>query len=208
MTCAASLLPSAHQASSIRRPRPSGSSCGAVSCDSNQNSSTPAAFEATSKRRKGFPSEARVKRGDRVVRGNKELLEKLGRNDLCPCQSGRRFQELLYAPRLHGRFRAGLLLSENDCVVFLTTVVVAKGHSRGAVSAEKRLALAAPAERPRATGQGHRYSDANGSKCRDAVRLIRGNDAGEIRPPFSGARDGDAYRPDPSQEAPSSATTA
>ena len=40
------------------------------------NSSTPAAFEATSKRRKGFPSETRVKRGDRVVRGNKELLEK------------------------------------------------------------------------------------------------------------------------------------
>ncbi|HKV95644.1 MAG TPA: SEC-C metal-binding domain-containing protein [Candidatus Angelobacter sp.] len=27
----------------------------------------------------------------------KELLEKLGRNDLCPCGSGRRFQEMLYA---------------------------------------------------------------------------------------------------------------
>ena len=48
-------------------------------------------FEITSKRRKGFPSETQVKRGLRVVRGNKELREKLGRNDLCPCGSGRRF---------------------------------------------------------------------------------------------------------------------
>ena len=48
-------------------------------------------FEITSKRRKGFPSETRVKRGDRVVHGEKELTEKLGRNDLCPCGSTRRF---------------------------------------------------------------------------------------------------------------------
>ena len=48
-------------------------------------------FEITSKRRKGFPSETQVKRGMRVVHGNKELSEKLGRNDLCPCGSGRRF---------------------------------------------------------------------------------------------------------------------
>ena len=48
-------------------------------------------FEITSKRRKGFPSETQVKRGDRVVHGNKELVEKLGRNDLCPCGSRRRF---------------------------------------------------------------------------------------------------------------------
>jgi uncharacterized protein YecA (UPF0149 family) len=34
-----------------------------------------------------------------VVRGDKELIEKLGRNDLCPCNSGRRFQALLYARR-------------------------------------------------------------------------------------------------------------
>lgn len=51
------------------------------------------------KRRKGYPSETRVKRGRRVVRGNKELLEKLGRNDLCPCGSGKRFQTLLPAER-------------------------------------------------------------------------------------------------------------
>ena len=30
-----------------------------------------------------------------MVHGDKELIEKLGRNDLCPCGSGRRFQELL-----------------------------------------------------------------------------------------------------------------
>jgi uncharacterized protein YecA (UPF0149 family) len=49
-----------------------------------------------SKRRKGFPSETRVKRGDRTVRGGEiELHEKLGSYDPCPCGSGRRFQELL-----------------------------------------------------------------------------------------------------------------
>ena len=49
-----------------------------------------------SKRRKGYPSETRVKRGKRVVGGGKELVEKLGCNDLCPCGSGRKFQGLLH----------------------------------------------------------------------------------------------------------------
>jgi uncharacterized protein YecA (UPF0149 family) len=48
-------------------------------------------FEITSKRRKGFPSETWVKRGMRIVHGSKELFEKLGRNDLCPCGSRRCF---------------------------------------------------------------------------------------------------------------------
>ena len=48
-------------------------------------------FEITSKRRNGFPSETQVKRGVRMVHGNKELFEKLGRNDLCSCGSGRSF---------------------------------------------------------------------------------------------------------------------
>jgi len=52
-------------------------------------------FEPTSKRRHGYPSEAQVKRGNRVVGGHKELIEKLGRNDPCPCGSGRRFQAVL-----------------------------------------------------------------------------------------------------------------
>lgn len=53
-------------------------------------------FERTSKRRKGFPSETQVKRGQRSVKGGeKELVEKLGRNDPCPCGSGRLFQAVL-----------------------------------------------------------------------------------------------------------------
>ena len=57
-------------------------------------------FERTSKRRKGFPSETRVKRGARTVKGGQiELLEKLGRGDPCPCGSGKRFQEMLPAFR-------------------------------------------------------------------------------------------------------------
>ena len=50
-----------------------------------------------SKRRKGWASETRVKRGERVVHGGKELVEKLGRKDLCPCGSTRRFQAVLPA---------------------------------------------------------------------------------------------------------------
>ena len=51
-----------------------------------------------SKRRKGFPSETQVKRGMRTIKGGEiELLEKLGRNDPCPCKSGRLFQEMLFA---------------------------------------------------------------------------------------------------------------
>ena len=66
--------------------------------NTNTNEEAPF-FERTSKRRKGFPSETKVKRGYRVVHGTKELVEKLGRNDLCPCGSGRRFQEVLPASR-------------------------------------------------------------------------------------------------------------
>lgn len=40
-----------------------------------------------SKRRRGYPSETKVKRGVRIVHGDKQLEEKLGRNDLCPCGS-------------------------------------------------------------------------------------------------------------------------
>jgi hypothetical protein len=63
---------------------------GGLSCETN-TSTNKIAFERSSKRRKGYPSETKVKRGARVVHGEKELLEKLGRNDLCPCGSGRRF---------------------------------------------------------------------------------------------------------------------
>jgi hypothetical protein len=45
------------------------------------------------KRRKGFPSETKVKRGIRTVHCDKLLEAKLGRNDLCPCGSGKRFKK-------------------------------------------------------------------------------------------------------------------
>jgi uncharacterized protein YecA (UPF0149 family) len=60
---------------------------------------TPTTFEPMSKRRRGYPSETAVKRGERTVGEGKELVEKLGRDDLCPCGSGRRFQTLLLAQR-------------------------------------------------------------------------------------------------------------
>ena len=40
----------------------------------------------------GYPSETKVRRGLRVVYGDRELAEKLGRNDLCPCGSAKRLQ--------------------------------------------------------------------------------------------------------------------
>jgi uncharacterized protein YchJ len=52
-------------------------------------------FEPSSKRRRGYPSETVVKRGQRLVHGQKELYEKLGNNDPCPCGSGQRFQTVL-----------------------------------------------------------------------------------------------------------------
>ena len=58
-------------------------------------SAASTAFEPMRKRRRGFPSETNVGRGDRRVGGHKDLVEKLGDNDLCPCGSGRRFQAVL-----------------------------------------------------------------------------------------------------------------
>jgi uncharacterized protein YecA (UPF0149 family) len=55
-------------------------------------STTAYFFETMSKRRKGFPSETKVKRGVRKVHGDKLLEEKLGRNDLCPCGSRKQFE--------------------------------------------------------------------------------------------------------------------
>lgn len=48
-----------------------------------------------SKCRKGLLSGTHVKRGLRFVGDGKEPIGKPGRNDLCPCGSGRRFQTLL-----------------------------------------------------------------------------------------------------------------
>ncbi len=59
-----------------------------------------------SKRRRGFPSESRVKMGRQMVHGDKELQEKLGRNDLCPCGSYRKFKRCcLSTKRFDGALR-------------------------------------------------------------------------------------------------------
>jgi hypothetical protein len=50
-----------------------------------------------SKRRKGYPFDRRENRGIRIVRGDKQLEEKLGRNDLCPCGSGKLFNRCCLA---------------------------------------------------------------------------------------------------------------
>jgi hypothetical protein len=69
-----------------------GSPCGSTT---RASPTTSTAFEPSSKRRRGYPSEQAVKRGIRIVHGVKELRERLGKDDLCPCGSGRRFQALL-----------------------------------------------------------------------------------------------------------------
>ncbi|MBR0830897.1 SEC-C domain-containing protein [Bradyrhizobium manausense] len=74
-----------------------------ASCAEFAISKTSPAFSVTRKRRNSFPSETHVKRAGkrcvRVVHGDVELFEKLGRNDLCPCGSARRFQSLLHDVR-------------------------------------------------------------------------------------------------------------
>jgi hypothetical protein len=65
---------------------------GGVPCKTT-TSTTNTFFEPMSKRRKGFPSETKVKRGVRIVNDGKLLEEKLGRNDLCPCGSGKQFKK-------------------------------------------------------------------------------------------------------------------
>ena len=87
---------------------------GGSPCASISSSTTSPAFSITRKRRKSFPSETQVRRGDRVVHGDVELTEKLGRNDLCPCGSGRRFQTLLHGTRTLRRHQPQLLFSGSD----------------------------------------------------------------------------------------------
>jgi hypothetical protein len=150
LTCASSFVPSV----------------GGVPCARTNTTSKPTAFEVTSKRRKGFPSETNVKRGERVVGGRKELLEKLGRNDPCPCGSGRRFQTLLHAQRGVRRFRSRLLLLGRRCGVVQGRPVDAlcqppnkqlqrtvKRHRVRAASGPFHYALAARWTAPRAAAE-------------------------------------------------------
>src|SRR5260370_13158301 len=67
-----------------------------------------------SKRRKGFASEKKVKRGVRIVHGNKELSEKAGRSDLCPGGSGRRFKKCCLKKGCFRRRESGPLHLANE----------------------------------------------------------------------------------------------
>jgi hypothetical protein len=55
-----------------------------------------------------------VKRGLRFVHGDKELVEKLGRNDPCPCGSGARFQALLPEERPLSTARGATTIGAED----------------------------------------------------------------------------------------------
>jgi hypothetical protein len=117
-------LPLNRRCKSKQRAHPPNGGCGflcaefsdfyrRLSCETN-TSTINTAFEHSSKRRKGYPSETKVKRGARVVHGEKELVEKLGRNDLCPCGSGRCFQALLPPYRQIRRQQPRLLFSASS----------------------------------------------------------------------------------------------
>jgi hypothetical protein len=123
---------------------------GGAVCESKKNTSKPIAFEVSSKRRKGFPSETHVQRGDRVVGGSKELLEKLGRNDPCPCGSGRRFQALLHAGR-RARWVGQTLLFQVERLRALGNVLKKKAGPEGgeiACISDATTSRVGPAERP------------------------------------------------------------
>jgi hypothetical protein len=69
-----------------------GAPCTAIKIKPIKTTTTNTPFETMSKRRRSYPSETKVKRGKRIVHGEKLLEEKLGRNDLCPCGSGKLFK--------------------------------------------------------------------------------------------------------------------
>ncbi len=97
--------------------RPGPNDYGGVPCATNKNFYWNIPFEPSSKRRKGYPSETSVKRGVRIVHGDKQLVEKLGRNDPCPCGSGRRFQELLPTKRAVRRRKPSRLLPQVETML-------------------------------------------------------------------------------------------
>jgi len=87
-----------------------------VSWHASTATTTCPAFEVSSKRRKGFPSETKVKRGLRFVRGGeKETVEKLGREDHCPCGSGKRFQASLHGRRPVSTGPSGRIIGGEEC---------------------------------------------------------------------------------------------
>src|ERR1700736_6236247 len=102
--------------------------CRRLPCASIAISTTSPAFSVTRKRRNSFPSESQVRRGERVVHGDVELSEKLGRNDLCPCGSGARFQALLHEIRPLRRQQAEPLLSGSEAALLPLSLRIPAGR--------------------------------------------------------------------------------
>ena len=100
--------------SSGRRVQPAGSLDQEAVWQNAMHIPTSPFFERTSKRRKGFPSETQVKKGLRIVHGAKELREKLGRNDPCPCGSPRRLKACCMRGGCFRRLGSPLLFSANS----------------------------------------------------------------------------------------------
>jgi SEC-C motif len=148
-----SLLPRNQLSETSNRLRPGGASCHAIRIWKR-----PTAFESMSKRRRSYPSETRVKRGPRIVHAGTELIEKLGRNDLCPCGSGRRFQTLLPEERpLRRRAAEPLLSGTSGRVIAGSALRIAA--SRPAVEADGRLSRFGDAEASAAGGSRSRLPD-------------------------------------------------
>ena len=55
-----------------------------------------------------------MKRGLRIVHDDEGLVEKPGRNDPCPCGSGKSFQEMLPALRPVSTARGGMIIGANE----------------------------------------------------------------------------------------------
>lgn len=87
-----------------------------------------------------------MKRGLRFVRGDKELVERLGRRDLCPCNSGKRFQGMLPWLGPVSTVQNATTIGETECVP-------------GPVSGRGRISVdRSDSERPRILVKEHRAS--------------------------------------------------
>jgi SEC-C motif len=129
----------------------------------------------------GSPSESRVKRGDRVVGTDKELVEKLGANDPCPCGSGRRFQAMLPVDRPVRRGARPSLCPRPMTVVEAPSRPAIARASWSGVLPERTVQRSQPAqsqsvERPAVAAATHRGQPRTASRPRTALAACSGLD--------------------------------
>jgi len=70
-------------------------------------------IEPISKRRSSYPSAKKPKRVGGKTRLGEEFVEKLGRNDCCPCGSGRRFKNC-HLVKTQSPWKLGDIIIVND----------------------------------------------------------------------------------------------